>query len=136
MRQKLHAIVALLAIGLQGTDALVGAAGHSHLHRAADSCSAELHGHARGACAHHHDAPPAGSEERPRHDQSSDSVPAQPHDDCALCRHFSQPVALAAFDMALAGSERIDLFVPRLSPRLLSAPATIYAARGPPCLCG
>jgi hypothetical protein len=120
VRRRCHIFVALLAIALHALDAVVGGLGHSHTHAAPTSAVCEGH---RCDCAHH--------------DEPQQPVPSEDdeHDDCSLCRHFSQAAAPVAVIIELVGSERVEPFVPWLTSVVIAAPASIHLARGPPASC-
>jgi hypothetical protein len=122
-------LAACLAIALQGLDAIVGGLGHSHADDVACCTAAADHHHHGGTCSHHHDhATPA---EQP----ADGKFPAGPHDDCSLCRHFSQPVVPVTLTVEVAGCERVETFVPVLVERVIAAILPAHSARGPPAVC-
>jgi hypothetical protein len=121
VRSRYHVFVALLAVALQALDALVGGLGHSHAHHGIYSAVCDHHG---SACSHHdHDAPQPPS---PENDE---------HDDCSLCRHFSQAAAPAALTIEVVGCDRVEPHVPTLLPAIVAAPTSLHLARGPPASC-
>lgn len=136
MPRRLRILIALVSIALVAIDAVVGVWGHSHAHEkhAHEHVSRDLkvaHHHA-GGCSHHHHAPAA---ETTQHSSSSEQSDSEPHDDCALCRHFSQPVSPSIFVFEIPACERVELCVPALCPRINVVVPTTHTARGPPTLC-
>jgi len=129
MRRRFRALIAFLAIGLQGIDALVGAWGHSHGHEAPCCESDECQHHPGHCSSHDHPAAPANGDEPRSSRQSPDS---DPHGDCTLCRHFSQPAAPVDATLELLGGQRIEAHLPTLAPRLRAALKAAHPARGPP----
>jgi hypothetical protein len=121
VRRRCHLFVSLLAIALQALDAVVGGLGHSHAHTAVAAAACSDHG---TACSHHH-------EEAPQPASSDD----EDHDDCSLCRHFSQAVAPVALTIELIGSQRVEPFVSARLPAAIAAPPSTHLARGPPASC-
>jgi hypothetical protein len=131
MPRRLHSLVALVSIALVAIDAVVGVWGHTHAHEQ-DSREPKVAHHHVGGCSHHHHAPakvPAQDSSQPGQSDSG------PHDDCALCRHFSQPVSPSIIVIEIAACERVEACVPALCPRINVVIATIHTARGPPTLC-
>ncbi len=120
---RLRPLISWLSIALLAMDAVVGAAGHSHVHHDAVDASHEKHAH---ACGHHHD----GDHERSDGDDSK--IPA---DDCSLCRHFSQPVVVATVTIEVSGSDLIEPLVVRTVVRRALTFAKSHTARGPPAIC-
>jgi len=115
-------LIALLSIALLAFDGVVGALGHHH----GETCDSHDKDHV--ACHHgisdcHHD----------EHSSPADSVPA-PHDDCSLCRHFSQPVVIVAVTIAVVGSRRIEVIASAITPRIAAVSELPHPARGPPAL--
>jgi len=122
MIRRRQPLIALLSIALLAIDAVVGALGHSH--------DEPLDSHNAGHVACHHGAC-CGDEDE--HSSPADSAP-DPHDDCSLCRHFSQPVVIVAVSVELVGSQRIELIASRITPRIAAASKLPHPARGPPAL--
>jgi hypothetical protein len=124
---------AVLSLVLLAIEAVVGAVGHSHSHRPAvcdGAAASRQHG---GSCGHDsHHAAPEKSTELPT---APDNSQHNPHDDCSLCRHFSQPVAPVAVILAVETSESCNAFVLPLVQRLVVLTTTTHAARGPPMVC-
>jgi len=121
VRHRCHFIVALLSIALQALDCVVGGFGHSHLHPLIGAAVGDDHG---SVCSHHHD-------EAPQPASSND----EDHDDCSLCRHFSQAAAPVALTIELTGSQRVEPFVSAMLPAAIAAPCSTHLARGPPASC-
>jgi hypothetical protein len=121
VRSRCHIFVALLAVALQAFDAIVGGLGHSHAHHGVAAAVCDDHG---SACSHHdHDAPqPASSDD-------------DEHNDCSLCRHFSQPAAPVALTIEIVGCDRVEPHVSSLLPAVVAAPISLHLARGPPASC-
>jgi hypothetical protein len=126
--RRYQILVAVLAIALQAIDAVVGALGHSHGHQPTGCVATPDCGHHHNVCTHHDDH---AATKPQQHSQPSDSQPG-PHDDCSLCRHFSQPVAPVALTVEVVGSERIELLSPALATRIAVVAAPAHPARGPP----
>jgi hypothetical protein len=131
MYYRLQAPIALLSLALLAMDAIVGALGHSHAHHAAPTDAASACHRHTGCSHHHHDAPPT-QPEQPSGESPSDNGP---HDDCALCRHFSQPVIPVVVLLEILGSDQIEPFIPRLELGVVIAIKRTHAARGPPHFC-
>jgi hypothetical protein len=131
MSRRLHSLIALVSIALVAIDAVVGVWGHTHEQEPVSRETKVAHHHA-GGCSHHHHA----SKKAPAHESSfprrSDS---EPHDDCALCRHFSQPVSPSIIVIEIAACERVEACVLALSPRIDVVVTTTHSARGPPTFC-
>jgi hypothetical protein len=122
---RLRLLTALTSIALVALDVVLSALGHSHAHPlakspAADACPAAAQ------CGHHHGCS--------SHDEEESSAPSDSHDsdDCSLCRHFNQPVAVAAFVVEIAGGERAAPVVLAPSTPYRAAVRPVYPARGPP----
>jgi hypothetical protein len=117
VRRPCHFFVALLAVALQALDVVVGSLGHSHERAGFSSAAGDDHG---CDCSHYHEKQQPG--------RSDDNQ----HDDCSLCRHFSQATAPVAVTIELVGSERVEPFVSALVAAVVAAPSSIHFARGPP----
>jgi hypothetical protein len=118
VRRRAQFCIALLSIALQATDLLLGGWGHTHHHDAvvAHSCYGDCDGHDHGDLA----------------DEPHDESPADSHDDCSLCRHFSQPVAPASIEIAAIECEYVaPLFFQLISAAGIDAEIE-HPARGPP----
>jgi len=129
MLRRYHPLIAALSIALLALDALVGALGHSHGDPLAAGETAKACSHHSGDLGHCH-SHAADSAEPSR---STDPAP-DPHDDCALCRHFSQPVVVVVVHIDVVGSQRIEPFAPSLIERITAAPRPTHPARGPPAV--
>jgi hypothetical protein len=116
-------LISWLSIALLAMDAVVGAVGHSHADPGAACTSHADHQH---ACGHHHAGDP------PRSDDNDHEIPV---DDCSLCRHFSQPVAVATITVELAGRELIEPLVISAEVRRIASATKRHTARGPPSVC-
>jgi hypothetical protein len=133
---RYRALIVTLSIALQGVEVLVASVGHHHEgESAAHFCQArglaeDPCEHDRYKCGHdqHQAAEPdcAGQQSAPEH------LPAAPHDDCAVCRHFSQPVAPVAVIPEVTGSELVAAFVPTAVCPVILVTKTSQQARGPP----
>jgi len=121
MIRRLQPLIAGLSIALFAFDAGFSALGHSH-DDALDSHSHQV------AC--HHGTGDCDHEE---HSAPADSEPA-PHDDCSLCRHFSQPAVVVAVTVELVGSHHVEAIAPALTPRIAATSKLPHPARGPPAL--
>ena len=120
--------IVLLGIALQAIDAVIGARGHSHVDPV-DHCSAAVPDAHQDACCHTHGAMTRQESSPP------ENSPADPHDDCSLCRHFSQAVAPVAFFPELTRSEQVWAAISLQAESHVSQVATTHAARGPPAWC-
>jgi hypothetical protein len=121
VRRHCHFFVALFAIALQALDVVVGSFGHSHTDSGVATTRCDRHD---AACSHHH------------HDAQKPALPDDDqHDDCSLCRHFSQAAAPVAVTIELVGSERVEPFASALVALVVAAPSSIHLARGPPAFC-
>lgn len=132
---RLRVLIALLMIALQASDLVVCAVGHSHAGHAQcrdSAVVADAHSHcAHGSCGHHHVATsetPTPCSESPQPD------PAR-HDDCAICRHFSQPAACVVVALVMDGGERVESLAAPLHVFASCALSVEHPARGPPSLC-
>jgi hypothetical protein len=124
-------LIACLAIALQGVGAIVGGLGHSHYGAAACCPGSEHHDHG-GKCSHSHgDAAPARPAEGPATDPTH---PADPHDDCSLCRHFSQPASPITLTIEMPRCERVELLIVAAAKQFIAATPAAHPARGPPAL--
>lgn len=116
--RRYQVCVVLLSIALQAADLCVGSWGHRHEHIASDAVACHH------KCDHHRHCGLA--------DKSEDPIPADSHDDCSLCRHFSQPVAPVAVELpAVACEYAAPLFVRLVSAEGIGAEIS-HPARGPP----
>jgi hypothetical protein len=131
MRRCLHSLIAFVSIALVAIDAVVGVWGHTHAHEPDSRETTVAHHHA-GGCSHHHHAPAKTQARDPSQPSRSDS---EPHDDCALCRHFSQPVSPSIIVIEIAACERVEASVLTLCPRIDVVITTTHTARGPPTFC-
>ena len=119
MSRRFQIFIALLSIALQATDLCVGGWGHRHEHIAADAVTCHHE------CDHHHDHEGLA-------DESESQTPTDSHDDCTLCRHFSQPVAPVAVELPVAVCEHVaPLFARLVSAEGIGAEIR-HPARGPP----
>jgi hypothetical protein len=118
VRRRIQFFAALLSIALQATDLLLGGWGHRHDHDAvvAHSCHSDCHAHHHGGLA----------------DDSHDESPADSHDDCSLCRHFSQPVAPVAVEVPVVTCERVAPLFAHLVAVAGVDVEIAHPARGPP----
>jgi hypothetical protein len=128
--RRYHTLIAALAIALQVIDGVVGALGHSHGDEDV-ACVTPTHDHG-SACSHQHGHDALATDDA--HRTPAESAPGQDHDDCSLCRHFSQPVAHIALTIEIVGSQRIEIVVPALVERVFSVGPAAHPARGPPAL--
>jgi hypothetical protein len=128
---RLRNLITVLSVALVATDAIVGVWGHSHAHPLAD-CAVAVDCHHHGGCSHSHPWTPTS---RTQNSEPSDSRDSQPHDDCALCRHFSQPAALIAFTPTITSGDWIEPFVPACVRSCLTIFTSTHDARGPPSFC-
>jgi hypothetical protein len=126
--QRFRPLITLLSLALLGADAIVGAAGHTHRQHDKAS-SAQACGNACGGGCCHNRGTNGQEKAHPAPRQSPDSTP---HDDCALCRHFSQPVVPVVITLALEGSEQIEPFILRAVQHVVVTTTTKHPARGPP----
>ncbi|HMC11107.1 MAG TPA: hypothetical protein VKH44_07445 [Pirellulaceae bacterium] len=129
--RRFQTLIAVLAVALQAIDAVVGALGHSHSHQPTGCVATPDCGHHHSVCTHHDDHAATKPQQS---SQPSDSQPG-PHDDCSLCRHFSQPVAPVALILEVIGSERIEPLSPALLNRIVAVADPAHPARGPPLAC-
>jgi len=121
VRRRCHFFIALLAVALQALDCVVGSLGHSHAHPIAAVAGCD--DHATG-CSHHHDeAPPLAPSENDE------------HDDCSLCRHFSQAATPVTLMVEVVGCDHVEAFAPALQSVIAAAPISTHLARGPPASC-
>jgi len=120
VRRRIQFFAALLSIALQATDLLLGGWGHRHDHDAIDAhaCHAGCDGHDHGGLADELDG--------------EDRLPVEHHDDCSLCRHFSQPVAPVSVDLPVVTCEGVaPLFAHLVAVAGVDAQIA-HPARGPP----
>jgi hypothetical protein len=132
-----RALIALLSIALLAGDNVVALVGHDHAERATPAASrasnrdhaCHRHGHSHTHC-HANGGHPHGDSSEPNTPSGhSHEVPC---DECAICRHFSQPVAPVAAAIELGGGQRVELLASRHVPQA-GAPVRIRQdARGPP----
>lgn len=133
--------IALLALAVHGAGVVVGGLGHSH-EGPAHCCSVALcypdskghaatkHDHHHGTCSHRHEhARPAQPTDQPDENRP---FSGGPHDDCSLCRHFSQAVSPVTLIAELSASERVETLVPERLQQIVTAPRPSHPARGPP----
>jgi len=127
VRRRYQFFVALLSIALQATDLLLGGWGHRHDHLATrsvvvEAASKRVCGH---VCSHHHHDATSESENQER-------IPSDSHDDCSLCRHFSQPVVVVAVEMPVVACERAEPLYTHFEIRACIGALIEHPARGPP----
>jgi len=122
--RRIRVLIAVVAMTLQGVDALVGALGHSHGERV----GAVTHSHHH--CGHDHNGFEA-DEDEPSSQCPSDS---DHHDDCSICRHFLQPVAPVVVFLELGGQQQAEPHVPHILCGVALAFQANHAARGPPMI--
>jgi len=126
VHRRYHFFIALLSIALQATDLLLGGWGHRHDHvasHAAQASSEHAHHH---VCSHHHHGDAISEPEDQR------QIPTDSHDDCSLCRHFSQPAAVVAVEMPVVACERIEPLYTRFVSCAGIGALIAHPARGPP----
>jgi hypothetical protein len=123
--RRYRTLVAMFAIALQAMDGLVAIMGHSHREKHNCSESGVDSGHL-GACEHGH-----VHSVRVEH-EAEDEHESVPHDDCALCRHVSQPVLAVSLAIEIVGCQASETVVLLLFTRLAVFSRPIYPARGPP----
>jgi hypothetical protein len=131
--RRRHNTIALLSIALLAIDAVVSVLGHSHSEHFQCDTAATACGHTSDQCSHDH--APLAAREQSDPPASGPISPGSPHDDCSLCRHFSQPVVAACLAIEVVDSQRVEMLAPAL---LVSLPAAIIPrpiARGPPAGC-
>jgi hypothetical protein len=117
--------IAVLSIALQAADLCVGGWGHRHEHFGIDDSENAALADSCGHECHHHDHDGLT-------DESDGQIPADSHDDCSLCRHFSQPVAPVAVELPAVACEHVaPLFARLISTEGISAEIR-HPARGPP----
>jgi len=127
--RRFHIFLVAVSIALQAIDGVVGALGHSHGEAPTASAAVDC-GHHGSACSHHDDhAATNQAEQRPANSEPD------PHDDCSLCRHVSQPVVPVVVAVEVVRSQCIEPFVPAVVERIIATVAIAHAARGPPVLC-
>jgi len=129
--QRFRAQIAVVSIALVAIDAVVVVWGHTHAHEP-DSREHKVAHHHAGGCSHHHHAPAKAPAQDSSQPGRSDS---EPHDGCALCRHFSQPVSPSILVLEISACQRVESCVLALCPLVDVVIATTHTARGPPTFC-
>jgi hypothetical protein len=138
MNPRIRLLLVGFAIGLQLADAVLLVVAHRHEHSACSLAShpAAKHRHLGRArlthtpvCSHHHSQHVGTSAEEP---VPGHSAPDQPHDDCALCRHASQPVALASLVVTSLASELVAPLALPVVASLSARPRLRSRSRAPP----
>jgi hypothetical protein len=120
VRRRIQFFAALLSIALQASDLVLGGWGHRHSHDAADvhACHSECDGHEHGGQADEFD--------------SEDGLPVEHHDDCSLCRHFSQAAVPVSVETPVVTCERVaPLFIHLVAAAGVDVEIA-HPARGPP----
>src|SRR5262245_50636134 len=100
-------------MALQAVEVLVAGVGHYNAHDGdADVCQESVL------------APGCDTDYQPALldwvESSPERLPASPHDDCAVCRHFSQPVVSVALTLEIAGSDLIEPHVLPVTPAVVA----------------
>jgi len=129
MPRRVRALIALVSIALVAVDAVVGVWGHAHADEPVAAVKTHTSHHHGGGCSHHHHV---AANEAPQHSSSSEHSDRPSHDDCALCRHFSQPVSPAVIVFEISDCERVESLVLALCPRNGVVAIATHTARGPP----
>jgi hypothetical protein len=138
MTVRFHFLITALSIALQAMDLAVCAVGHHHEDDLVGSatetaCGAEnnlRHKHV-GCCHHHH----AVSDKDHEGESRPANSPAESHDDCSLCRHFSQPIVTVAIAIEVFGDTAVTDYAPVARPHVDCILQRIHDARGPPAIC-
>jgi hypothetical protein len=129
--RRYRALIAVLALGLQATDGYVSAIGHSHSDDHV-ACKPKCDERSCGHCAHSHPEEEQRNNSHESHQHESDGPR---HDECAICRHFSQPILPTAVTIEIAENEETETIAPRYEAPLVAAARPIHPARGPPIIC-
>src|SRR5262245_21392202 len=113
--------------------ALVVALGHSHSHEPAVCTASGDSSHGGGSSPSH--ACPTEEETAPKKSQPGRPSDSIPHDDCAVCRHFSQAAAPVQIAVELIGSEWVGEVAHALVVDQPILHTRTHDARGPPSIC-